>query len=237
MDYNILIKRFLSSFLLIFIFVIFLFYLSNFLWLLFFFLFFIFIFYLFFIFVIFLFYLLIFLWLFFFFIYFIIMYELVTLFKKNNIYSIYLYVLISFILLQIYFYYYFDINEFLFVFIIISTFDTASYFFGTFFGKRKIFKQISPKKSYEGLLGGTIISFIISMAVNNMFNIFSFNNSLLFIMIIITLSFTGDIIESNIKRNSNIKNSSNFLPGHGGFFDRFDGFILVTYGLFFYNLI
>jgi len=207
MDYNILIKRFLSSFLLIFIFVIFLFYLSNFLWLL------------------------------FFFIYFIIMYELVTLFKKNNIYSIYLYVLISFILLQIYFYYYFDINEFLFVFIIISTFDTASYFFGTFFGKRKIFKQISPKKSYEGLLGGTIISFIISMAVNNMFNIFSFNNSLLFIMIIITLSFTGDIIESNIKRNSNIKNSSNFLPGHGGFFDRFDGFILVTYGLFFYNLI
>ena len=94
------------------------------------------------------------------------------------------------------------------------------------FGKYKILKTISPNKTLEDLIEDHFFSFIISLIflyiVNIQFNFFFF----IFIFIILITSFLGDIIESKFKRMSNIKNSSNFLPGHGGFFDRFDSFIL-----------
>ena len=104
-------------------------------------------------------------------------------------------------------------------------------------GKKKIFTSISPNKTYEGLIGGIVFTSIIMVLFNLYFTDINVFNLLLIILSIIFLSFWGDIIESYFKRLSNIKNSSTLIPGHGGFLDRFDSFILVTYGIFFYKFL
>ena len=119
----------------------------------------------------------------------------------------------------------------LFIFIVIS-FDILSYLTGKLFGKHKLIK-ISPKKTVEGFLGGFLISFILSyfyiIIFEITFNLFIF----LFILTILTSAFIGDIIESYFKRRNNIKNSSEFIPGHGGVFDRFDSFL---FSIIFYSI-
>ena len=109
--------------------------------------------------------------------------------------------------------------------LIIITFDIFSYVIGTKYGSTKILKTIESKKTLEGLVGGIIFSLLFSISL-----IILFKNEInlpiiLFILIIIFSSFTGDIIESYFKRINNLKNSSNFLPGHWWFFDRFDSLI------------
>ena len=118
--------------------------------------------------------------------------------------------------------------------ITIISFDIFSYIFGKIFGRLKILKFISPKKTLEGLVGGTIFSIIISLFYSIIFKININFYLLLLIFIFIFSAFIGDVIQSIFKRLNNLKNSSNFLPGHGGFFDRFDSFIftLITYSLF-----
>ncbi|MDC0037918.1 phosphatidate cytidylyltransferase, partial [Alphaproteobacteria bacterium] len=107
---------------------------------------------------------------------------------------------------------------------------------GSLIGRKKIL-SISPNKTYEGLLGGIICTTIFMIIFNYIFiDLYDFNFFLI-ILSIIFLSFLGDIIESYFKRLSNIKNSSTLIPGHGGFLDRFDSFILVTYGIFFYKFL
>jgi len=122
---------------------------------------------------------------------------------------------------------------FLYIFSIFL-FDTFSYIFGSKFGKKKILPKISPKKTFEGFILGYLFTglsiFIISMLINFDFNF----KYLIFFNTIIIFSFFGDVLESICKRKSKIKDSSNFLPGHGGFFDRFDSMILCNYILFFY---
>ena len=75
-------------------------------------------------------------------------------------------------------------------------------------------------------MGGIFFAFLISLLFYFKFDPILKINIYLFTTIIIILSFLGDVIESYFKRINNLKNSSNFLPGHGGFFDRFDSFIL-----------
>ena len=207
MDYKILKVRIISSFFIILLFLFFLTMGSNYLWLL------------------------------FLILYAIFIYEInINFINNKNKFYLYIYVLISFIFLQLYLFYYFKIIDFLIIILTISIFDTSSYFLGTLIGRKKIL-SISPNKTYEGLLSGIIFTIIFMIIFNYYFldfNIFSF---FLVILSIILLSFLGDIIESYFKRLSNIKNSGNFIPGHGGFLDRFDSFILVTYGMFFYKFL
>jgi len=110
--------------------------------------------------------------------------------------------------------------------LIIILFDTSSYFFGKFIGKKKILSTISPNKTYAGLVGGIFTTLILTFLLNNQIKIFNFNNFLVFTIIIIFFAFLGDILESYFKRKVKIKDSSSLLPGHGGFFDRMDGFIM-----------
>ena len=115
----------------------------------------------------------------------------------------------------------------------IISFDVFSYVFGSLFGKNKLFKYISPNKTVEGLICGILLSLLSIFIYCILLNI-SFNLKIIsFTFLTILLSFLGDIIESVFKRLNEIKNSSNFLPGHGGFFDRFDSFILniISYSL------
>ena len=166
-------------------------------------------------------------------IYLIIIVEVFYNFNKLK-YIIYLYILISFISLILYLFLFFNLKFFLIYIFSIVLFDTYSYIFGIKFGKNKILPKISPKKTIEGFIFGylfTLISiFIVSIFINFDLN---FKNFIFFNFIII-FSFIGDIAESYLKRKSEIKDSSNFLPGHGGFFDRFDSMILCNYIIFFY---
>ena len=161
-------------------------------------------------------------------IYIIIFYEVFTNFNKKNLIFIIsiIYLIISFFSSIYYFFYLYNQTIFLFFILIIVLFDTSSYLFGILLGKKKIFPKISPNKTYIGYLGGIFSTIFICYIINIFINIFNDNKLFIFILMIIIFSFIGDIIESFFKRNSNIKDSSNFIPGHGGFFDRFDSFIL-----------
>ena len=122
-----------------------------------------------------------------------------------------------------------SLNKFNLMIITVISFDIFSYIIGINFGKRKLLKIISPNKTIEGFLGGIIFSFIISLLYIYLFNTRINAITLIFISVLIISSFVGDIIESIFKRINNIKNSSNYLPGHGGFFDRFDSFIFCIF--------
>ncbi len=162
-------------------------------------------------------------------IYVIIGYEIYINFKKTSyLLILILYLILSFICIQVYFIYYYNQIFFIYFIFVIITFDTFSYIFGSFFGKKKIFKSISPSKTYMGLFFGIISTLLLGSIVNYYFKILFFDYFIFFTLLIIASSFIGDIIESYFKRKIHIKDSSKFLPGHGGFFDRLDGFIMSS---------
>ena len=167
------------------------------------------------------------------FLYLIIFVEINLFFKKNRM-LILIYLLISLIFFINIGFNKDNIYNFNFMILIIITFDIFSYVIGTKYGSTKILKTISPKKTLEGLVGGIIFSLLFSISLIILFKNEINLSIILFILIIIFSSFTGDIIESYFKRINNLKNSSNFLPGHGGFFDRFDSLIfsMIPYTVF-----
>jgi phosphatidate cytidylyltransferase len=124
----------------------------------------------------------------------------------------------------------------LFVFALIWIFDSFAYIFGTLFGKHKIKPSISPKKSWEGLIGGAIICIAtaIGYAVFKEADLWKYA---LVATIIIVFGSLGDFFESFLKRKANVKDSSSILPGHGGILDRFDSFIFIIPVLFIFDLI
>ncbi len=166
------------------------------------------------------------------FIYAILILEIYFYFVKYKILPL-IYILISLtFFLNINFSNEFILNFNLYVFIVIF-FDTFSYLTGKFYGKKKII-NISPNKTFEGLLGGIFISLISSILFAIFFDIEINLQLFIFIVLIITSAFSGDIIESYFKRKNNLKNSSSLIPGHGGIFDRFDSFLfsIIFYSLF-----
>jgi phosphatidate cytidylyltransferase len=109
--------------------------------------------------------------------------------------------------------------------------DTGGLIFGKVFGKHKIRYLSSPNKTVEGYIGAYLFGFITAAVLYFMQGIFNFtiNYSIIQMFIlslfVITASIIGDLGESTIKRWANTKDSSDLLPGHGGFFDRFDSII------------
>ena len=97
--------------------------------------------------------------------------------------------------------------------------------FGNIFKGKKLSK-ISPKKTYSGMIGSYIISFVATYCLFK--NYLNFTDLILFTLIISTSSQIGDFLISYLKRKANIKDTGNILPGHGGLLDRFDGLILAT---------
>ncbi len=115
-------------------------------------------------------------------------------------------------------------NVLLFLIIICISTDVGGYVFGKFFKGKKITK-ISPNKTYAGVIGSFFLSLFVSVIffsdVNLKINIY------LFTIIISSISQLGDLFVSFLKRKAKIKDTGNFLPGHGGLLDRIDG-ILFT---------
>lgn len=114
--------------------------------------------------------------------------------------------------------------------------DTGAYFIGKFFGKHKLCPDVSPKKTIEGALGGTIISVIINLFICFIFSSFIFNgkvtfnycNAFIIAFIGAVISIIGDLCFSMFKRSYRIKDFGNVIPGHGGVLDRFDSVIFVV---------
>jgi len=116
----------------------------------------------------------------------------------------------------------------IFLFILIWTNDTGAYMVGMSIGKHKLFPRISPKKSWEGLFGGIILTIIVStIFVIIKQNISVFNGIITGIIVSISSVF-GDFAESMLKRSFNIKDSGRIIPGHGGFLDRFDSLLFAV---------
>lgn len=112
--------------------------------------------------------------------------------------------------------------------------DTMAYMVGSLIGKTKFFPSISPRKTWEGTIGGIIIT-IIAGAI---YGFFGHTYSLVDWMIIAAIASifgtAGDLLESKIKRLAGVKDSGNLMPGHGGFLDRFDSMITATVFIWIY---
>lgn len=104
--------------------------------------------------------------------------------------------------------------------------DTGAYFAGTRFGKRKLFERISPKKSWEGFVGGAVLALIFVAGLSYYLDSLTGWQWITVGIIIIIGGTFGDLIESLLKRSIEIKDSGDSLPGHGGFLDRFDGLLI-----------
>ncbi len=111
---------------------------------------------------------------------------------------------------------------------IIWVYDSAAYLFGVSFGRHRLFERISPKKSWEGAIGGTIVALAASYVVFLFIPEISFVNWLALSALIVVSATLGDLAESMIKRSFGIKDSSNLFPGHGGILDRFDSLLFAV---------
>ena len=105
---------------------------------------------------------------------------------------------------------------------IVSTADIFAYFSGRAFGRRKLAKEVSPGKSWEGVAGGVLACIVLAFAVS-----YITDKSLLLTLLVVVptvlSSVLGDLLESMVKRHRGIKDSGSILPGHGGIMDRIDG--------------
>ena len=108
----------------------------------------------------------------------------------------------------------------------ISLSDIAAYEFGRRYGKRKLSENISPNKTVEGFLAGVFVGGLSMFIVLNNYFELDFAPTLLIALIFILFGVLGDLFESRIKRSLDVKDSSDFLPGHGGVLDRVDSQIL-----------
>ena len=171
------------------------------------------------------------------FIYLIIFLEILIFFKKHK-FIIVTYLIISFTFVCLYFYFNFSPIQFTAIILCIACFDSACYVVGKKLGRNKILINISPNKTYEGLFGGVLFTnvvclllyFSIDLSIID-YNIFILSNLVIF------FSFFGDLIQSYFKRLNLLKDSGNFIPGHGGFFDRFDSFLLAIIPISFLELL
>lgn len=120
------------------------------------------------------------------------------------------------------------------IFIILWVYDSFAYLFGSWIGKNRIYAEISPKKSWEGAIGGLLFAIGVSILLNHLFGILNLREWIIMSVLATITGTTGDFIESGLKRNAGVKDSGKFMPGHGGVLDRFDSFIFSVPFLFIY---
>lgn len=117
--------------------------------------------------------------------------------------------------------------EILFVLLAASSSDTTAFYAGTLFGKKKIWPQISPKKSWAGSMGGLAGCIICCTVYGYFFGHAPFIYWVTLAVMLNAASQMGDFFESALKRKLQIKDSGKILPGHGGILDRIDSLVLA----------
>ncbi len=113
------------------------------------------------------------------------------------------------------------------VFVFLWLNDSGAYCIGSLFGKHRLFERISPKKSWEGSIGGAIVCIAISFLCAHFFPFMSILEWIGLSLVVVVFGTWGDLTESLLKRQLNIKDSGNILPGHGGMLDRFDSALMA----------
>lgn len=111
--------------------------------------------------------------------------------------------------------------------------DTGAYFAGRYFGKHHFFPRISPKKTWEGVVGGIILAIVAALLVLPFLGL-PLWHALPLGLLMAAAGIMGDLVESLIKRASSVKDSGTIFPGHGGILDRIDSLIFVATALYFY---
>jgi phosphatidate cytidylyltransferase len=162
-------------------------------------------------------------------------FEWVKIFKKKNAIFFLGLIVLFFFLLSLLRIYNFEEFNLIFLWLIILTWlsDIGGYIFGKLFGGPKL-TQISPNKTWAGAIGSIILSqfaFLIFFLNSD----YKFNITIIFMQLFLSIiGQFGDILMSYVKRKNNKKDTSNFIPGHGGFLDRVDGLIwIIIFGNFF----
>lgn len=121
------------------------------------------------------------------------------------------------------------------IFLTIWACDSAAFFVGTAIGKHKLFPRVSPNKSWEGAIAGFIFSVIVMiLAKILLLSLLSMTDAILIGIIVGVFGQAGDLVESLIKRDAGVKDSSSIIPGHGGIFDRFDSILLSAPVIYLY---
>ncbi len=115
--------------------------------------------------------------------------------------------------------------------------ETGAYVIGSAIGRHKLFKRVSPKKTWEGAIGGGILALLTSLLVSYYYTHISVADWLILALIVVVFGSYGDLFESMFKRSINAKDSGTLLPGHGGVLDRFDGVFISAPFVFVYLLL
>jgi phosphatidate cytidylyltransferase len=111
-------------------------------------------------------------------------------------------------------------------FILLWANDTGAYLAGITLGKHWLMERISPKKSWEGFIGGTILTVLMAWLLSDWLGVIGTGKWIIVALLIAFAGTFGDLIESMLKRSIGVKDSGTILPGHGGFLDRFDSTLL-----------
>ncbi|MBE0668137.1 MAG: phosphatidate cytidylyltransferase [Bacteroidales bacterium] len=112
-------------------------------------------------------------------------------------------------------------------FLLLWTNDTGAYLSGSAFGRHRLMERISPKKSWEGFVGGLLLTLVVARLMSGWFGVADTMGWMIIALIISVAGTLGDLIESMLKRSLGYKDSGSIMPGHGGFLDRFDSVVVA----------
>ncbi len=123
---------------------------------------------------------------------------------------------------------FFSREHLVYFFAVVFANDTGAYLTGKLIGKRPLVPTLSPKKTWEGFIGGILLGVVVSVFCNYLFKIFSFEINFLISLILCLFGVLGDLLESAFKRMVGKKDSGRIVWGHGGLLDRIDGVMVAS---------
>ena len=131
---------------------------------------------------------------------------------------------------------YMDQKLILYTYFVVVLFDGSSQIAGQLVGKRSLLPRISPRKTWEGLMGGAVITLATTLLTRRSFS-YECGELILWTAVIMAAAFTGDMLASAVKRKAKIATFGRVLPGHGGMIDRFDSLMMAGSLLYVLSLI
>ena len=111
---------------------------------------------------------------------------------------------------------------------LIWTYDTMAYVSGRLTGKHPLWLRVSPKKTWEGSIGGAVFAIILAIILSRFNTALSVPGWIGLAIVVVVFGTLGDLFESWMKRRTGKKDSGSLLPGHGGILDRFDSLLMAT---------
>lgn len=113
------------------------------------------------------------------------------------------------------------------IYIFIWVNDTGAYISGSLLGRHKLFPRISPKKSWEGSIGGALLTIVAAIIITQFYTFMNIWQWIGMALVVVVFGTFGDLTESMFKRQYDLKDSGNILPGHGGLLDRLDSMLFA----------